>query len=43
MPIPKNKRKLYSKVIGACLNQGGSKRKCKSRAERATKSKRKKK
>jgi len=43
MPIPKKKQELYGKVIGSCLNQGGSKRKCKSRAERAVLSKKKKK
>jgi hypothetical protein len=43
MPIPKSKQNLYGKVIGSCLNKGGSKAKCKSRAERAVKSKRKKK
>lgn len=43
MPVPKGKEKLYGKVIGSCYNQGGSKAKCKSRADRAVKSKRAKK
>lgn len=41
MPVPKNKQDLYGKVIGGCLNKGGSKAKCKARAEKAVVSKKK--
>lgn len=43
MPIKgKKNQELYGKVIGSCYNQGGSKKKCKARAEAAVMSKKKK-
>ena len=43
MPIPKGKSKLYGLVIGRMLNLGKSRKAAKSIAERAVRSKRKRK